>query len=88
MSEDRTRAAVIDAIRTHLGARGIEPALVIEDASFTQELDADSLTLQTLAQDLEDQFDVRIGPGDAVELQTVGQAVEFVLGYDREAAVR
>lgn len=81
-----TRRQVLEVIRTHLGARGFDPELLVEDASFVRDLDLDSLTLQTLAQDLEDEFGLRIGPGDAARMQTVGQAVDFVVASREKVA--
>lgn len=48
------------------------------DASFTRDLDVDSLDLHTLAQRLEDRFGVRIAEDEAVKLQRVGDVVDFV----------
>lgn len=74
-----SRDAVLDAIRRHLVACEVPEDRITEDASFTADLEVDSLDLQTLAQILEDDFDVRITSEDASTLQTIGQAADFVV---------
>ena len=74
-----TRAAVLDTIRSHLAARDIDPTVVVEQARFDTDVDVDSLALQTLAQELEDEFGITITDRDAGRLETVGQTVDFVV---------
>ena len=74
-----TREAVLGTMRSHLGARDVDPAVVVETARFGTDIDVDSLALQTLAQELEDEFGIRITDRDAAQLETVGQTVDFVL---------
>ncbi len=81
-----TREGVLEVIRAHLAVRHIDVSAIVEGASFTRDLALDSLTLQTLAQELEDEFAIRIGPEDAVAMQTVGHAVDFVLAARRAKA--
>jgi acyl carrier protein len=74
-----TRDEVLALIRAHLAARDTAPEDVTEDASFTRDLAIDSLDLQTLARELEDEYGLTIGEEDAIKLQTVGQTVDFVV---------
>ena len=46
---------------------------------FREDLEADSLDLYTLVQELEDSYGVQISDEEAAKILTVGQAVEFVL---------
>jgi hypothetical protein len=46
---------------------------------FREDLEADSLDLYTLVQELEDSYGVRISDEEAAKILTVGQAVDFVL---------
>ena len=73
MSEtaDRVKKIVVE----HLG---VEPDKVTEDASFIDDLGADSLDIVELVMAFEEEFDIEI-PDDAAEhIQTVGDAVKFI----------
>ena len=50
-----------------------------EETRFKEDLEADSLDLYTLVQELEDTYGVRMSDEQAAKIQTVGQAVDFVL---------
>ncbi len=57
---------------------GVDENEVTEEASFQEDLDADSLDLVELIMELEDQFNIKISDEDAQKIQTVGQAVDYV----------
>lgn len=59
---------------------GVDENDVKEDASFTDDLNADSLDLVEMIMSLEEKFNVDISDEDAEQIKTVGQAVEFI--YD------
>jgi acyl carrier protein len=60
---------------------GIEESEITEEASFQEDLDADSLDLVELIMELEDQFGVKISDDDAQQIQTVGQAVDYISSH-------
>jgi acyl carrier protein len=77
-----TRDQVYALIRDHLADElEIDPARIEEDTRFKEDLEADSLDLYTLVQELEDSYGVRIPDEDAAKILTVGQAVDYVLAH-------
>jgi acyl carrier protein len=77
-----TRDEVLELIRAHLADElQIDPARVTEETHFKRDLEADSLDLYTLVQELEDTYGVRMSDEQAAKVQTVGQAVDFVLEH-------
>jgi acyl carrier protein len=75
-----TREQVFSLIRAHLADElEIDPESIQEATRFRDDLEADSLDLYTLVQELEDSCGVRISDEEATRILTVGQAVEFVL---------
>jgi len=60
---------------------GVDEGEITEDASFQEDLDADSLDLVELIMELEDQFGITISDEDAQKIQTVGQAVDYVSSH-------
>ena len=76
-----TRDEVLELIRAHLADElQIDPARVTEATHFKRDLDADSLDLYTLVQELEDTYGVKMSDEEAAEIRSVGQAVDFVVG--------
>jgi acyl carrier protein len=77
------REQVLSLIRAHLvDELEIDPGAIQETTRFRQDLEADSLDLYTLVQELEDSYGVKISDEEAARILTVGQAVDFVLASD------
>ena len=82
-----TREQVHTLIRTHLADElDVDPDTIAEDTRFKEDLEADSLDLYTLVQELEDTYGVRMSDDQAAQILTVGQAVEFVLAHQQGTA--
>jgi acyl carrier protein len=83
-----TREDVLELIRTHLSDElEVDAQRIGEQTRFKDDLEADSLDLYTLVQELEDTYGVRISDEQAAEILTVGQAIDFILSHqpaDRE----
>jgi acyl carrier protein len=77
-----TREEILGLIRTHLADElEVDPASIEESTRFKEDLEADSLDLYTLVQELEDTYGVRIPDEDAADILTVGQAVDYILAH-------
>jgi acyl carrier protein len=75
-----SREHVFALIRAHLADElELDPASLSEGTRFKEDLEADSLDLYTLVQELEDNYGVTISDEQAARIQTIGQAVDFVL---------
>ena len=78
-----TREAVLTLIRNHLADElDVDAGRIDEGTRFKEDLDADSLDLYTLVQELEDSYGVKMSDEEAARIHTVSQAVDFVLAHD------
>jgi len=64
---------------------GVEESEVVLSASFTEDLNADSLDLVELIMSLEEEFKLQISDEDAEKITTVGEAEEYIEEHLREA---
>ncbi|MDQ6751671.1 MAG: acyl carrier protein [Actinomycetota bacterium] len=75
-----THEEVLSLIRSHLADElEVQPERIVESTRFKEDLEADSLDLYTLVQELEDTYGVRIPDEEAARILTVGHAVDFIL---------
>ena len=78
MALDREQVFLL--IRAHLADElEVDPDAIQESTRFREDLEADSLDLYTLVQELEDSYGIKISDQQAAKILTVGQAVDFVL---------
>lgn len=77
-----TRDEVLTRVREHLADElDLDPESIGEQTRFKEDLEADSLDLYTLVQELEDTYGVAMSDEQAARILTVGQAVDFVLAH-------
>jgi acyl carrier protein len=80
-----TREEILSYIRAHLADElELDPTRVEEGTRFKEDLEADSLDLYSLVQELEDTYGVRMSDEEAARIKSVGQAVDFVLAKTAE----
>lgn len=70
---ERLRATLVSEL-------GLDASKLTDEASFEEDLEVDSLGVVELLMALEDEFDVKIPDEEAENIQTVGQAIDMVLG--------
>jgi len=77
-----TRDDVFHAIRDHLADElEVDPDRITEQTHLRDDLDADSLDLYSLVQELEDTYGLTMTDEQAAGIQTVAQAVDFVVAH-------
>lgn len=67
----RVRSIIVDKL-------GVDESEVVTEASFTNDLGADSLDTVELIMEFEKEFNVSIPDDQAEQIQTVGQAVSYL----------
>jgi acyl carrier protein len=69
--EETVKSIIVDKL-------GVDDADVTSDASFTNDLGADSLDTVELIMEFEKEFDLTIPDEEAEEIATVGDAVSYL----------
>ena len=73
--------AVADKVKSIIVEQlGVDEEEVTPDASFVDDLGADSLDTVELVMEFEDEFEINIPDEDAEKIQTVGDAVKYIQG--------
>ncbi len=62
---------------------GVDAAEVKVEASFVNDLGADSLDTVELVMALEESFDMEIPDEEAEKIQTVGQAIDYIKNHKK-----
>ena len=74
------REQVMAKVREHLSAElEVDAGRIGESTRFREDLDADSLDLYELVMELEDTYGIRVSEEEAARIETVGDAVDFVV---------
>lgn len=68
---DRVKAIIVDRL-------DVDEEKVTLEASFKDDLEADSLDVVELVMELEDEFDMEIADEEAEKINTVGDAVNYI----------
>ena len=72
--EERVTAIVVDVL-------GVDEGRVTSDASFRDDLEADSLDLVELIMQFEEEFESEISDEDAQKIETVGQIIAYIQAH-------
>lgn len=75
MEFDRVKQVIVDQL-------GVDESAVTMDASFVEDLGADSLDIVELIMGLETEFDIEIPDEEAENISTVGDAVNYLKNLD------
>jgi acyl carrier protein len=75
---DRVKKIIVDQL-------GVEEELVTAEASFVDDLGADSLDTVELVMALEEEFGIEIPDEDAEKITKVKEAVEYIEKHDGKA---
>ncbi len=69
--ESRVRDIIVNEL-------GVEPSKVTREASFVEDLGADSLDTVELVMAFEEEFGIEIPDEDAEKMETVGDAIKYL----------
>jgi len=75
MEFERVKQVIVDQL-------GVDESAVTMDASFVEDLGADSLDIVELIMGLETEFDIEIPDEEAESISTVGDAVNYLKNLD------
>ena len=74
---DRVKKIIVDQL-------GVEEELVTSDASFVDDLGADSLDTVELVMALEEEFGIEIPDEDAEKITRVKEAIEYIESHGKK----
>ena len=64
---------------------GVDQAEISRETSFVNDLNADSLDTVELVMEFEDEFDMSIPDEEAEKIQTIGQAIDYIVAHQGSA---
>lgn len=75
MEFEKIKSVIVDQL-------GVDESQVTMEASFADDLGADSLDVVDLIMGIEQEFDIEIPDEDAEKISTVGDAVNYIKDLD------
>jgi acyl carrier protein len=76
VTEAEVETKVIEIVAEQMG---VDKGEVSRDTSFANDLNADSLDTVELVMEFEDEFDTSIPDDQAEKIQTVGNAIDYII---------
>jgi len=76
VTEAEVETKVIEIVAEQMG---VDKGEVSRDTSFANDLNADSLDTVELVMEFEDEFDTSIPDDKAEQIQTVGNAIDYII---------
>ncbi|MDG2423650.1 MAG: acyl carrier protein [Phycisphaerales bacterium] len=76
MSDSEIEAKVIEIVSEQMG---VDKTEISRETSFANDLNADSLDTVELVMEFEDEFETSIPDDQAEKIQTVGQAIDYIV---------
>jgi len=83
VTEQEIEAKVTDIVAEQMG---VDKSEISRETSFVNDLNADSLDTVELVMELEDEFETSIPDEDAEKIQTVGQAVDYLVEAQKQSS--
>ncbi len=82
-----TAAEIEDKVFTIVSEQmAINKAEITRETSFVNDLNADSLDIVELVMEFEDNFEMSIPDEEAEKIKTVGQAIDYIVANQGDAA--
>lgn len=78
MERDEIKERVVKVVSQVLK---VDPAQVKEEQAFVADLGAESVQSIELMAGFEEEFDIEMDEDEALSVQTVGHAIDFIAGY-------
>jgi len=78
MEREDVKNKVIDIVAEQMG---VDKGEINDDTHFINDLNADSLDTVELVMEFEDEFETSIPDEEAEKIQTVGQAVDYIVAH-------
>jgi acyl carrier protein len=83
MDKSEVEQKVIDIVAEQMG---VDKGEINRETHFINDLNADSLDTVELVMEFEDEFETSIPDEEAEKIQTVGQAIDYIVGHMEQQA--